>query len=278
MPSQKEKDRLPESASPNYRETIDARRHESRFSAPPPEVSGKKILPPSRFPETGACSGQRNPIAGIVLLLAAGCILLTTLVVIASAANRSNYHLKAVNGAVEIWQGRFAPMGKERILILPGAHPPAAVKDVYSRNEMNVIAFSYYIDRADTLLEAPEMPEFSGIKRYLKTAQPHAFTDEMRRAVSTRLNTIDMIMYLYKADIAASRGTLADFNTALAHLAKAVVLPLDPAQSDLVKMKIQSINELMAIHRDKNIRAPEAPVNVPDGRKRPQFDAGSPAK
>ena len=216
--------------------------------------------------------------AKIAPLLTTGVILLLALVIIASSANRSNYYLRAVNGAVEIWQGRFAPMGKERILILPGAHPPAAVKDVYSENDMNTFAFSYYIDRADTLLEAPDMPEFNGIKRYLKTAQSHAVTDEMRRAAFNRLNTIDMMIYLYKADVAASKGTLADFKIALEHMGRAAALELDAAQSDLVNMKIQSIKDLMAALQDKNIREPDAPVNIPADPLRPQFDAEPPAK
>jgi len=214
----------------------------------------------------------------MVPVLAAGVIFLMTLVIAASYLNRDNYYLTAANGAVEIWQGRFAPMGKEKILILPGAQPPLAAKDVYSKNDMNVIAFNYYIDRADMLLEAPDMPEFNGIKLYLKTAMSYGATNEMRQAVRNRLNQIDMMIYLYKADVAASKGTLADFKKALAYMGQAATLDLDAAQSDLVNKKIQFIKELMADHQDKNITRPGAPVNVPADRKRPQLDAEPPAK
>jgi hypothetical protein len=140
----------------------------------------------------------------MVPFLAAGVIFMMALVIATSSSNRANYYLKAANGAVEIWQGRFAPMGKERILILPGAQPPPMFKDVYSENEINAIAFNYYIDRADMLLEAPDMPDFSGIKLYLKMALSYGVTDELRQAAFNRLNTIDMMIYLYKADVAAS--------------------------------------------------------------------------
>lgn len=216
--------------------------------------------------------------ARMVPVLAAGVIFLMALVFAASFSNRANYYLKAANGAVEIWQGRFAPMGMERILILPGAQPPPAAKDVYSENDINAIAFNYYIDRADMLLEAPDMPDISGIKLYLKMALPYGISDEMRQAAFNRLNTIDMMIYLYKADVAASKGTLADFKKALEYMRKAAALELDAAQSDLVNMKIQSIKELIAALQDKNIEQPDAPGNVPADQQRPQPNSESPAK
>jgi hypothetical protein len=216
--------------------------------------------------------------AGMVTVLVAGVILLMVVVIAASSSNRANYYLKTANGAVEIWQGRFAPMGQERILILPGAQPPPAVKDVYSENDINAIAFNYYIDRADMLLEAPGMPDISGIKLYLKMALPYGISDEMRQAAFNRLNTIDMIMYLYKADVAASKGTLEDFNKALEYMKKAKALELDAAQSDLVNMKIQSIKELMAALQKKKIEQSDRPVNVPAEQQPPQPNAESPAK
>jgi hypothetical protein len=166
----------------------------------------------------------------------------------------------------------------ERILILPGAQPPSAAKDVYTKNEINAIAFNYYIDRADMLLEAPDMPDFNGIKRYLKTAMSFGDTDEMRRSALNRLNNVDMMIYLYKADVAASKGTLADFKKALEYLGKAAALDLDAAQSDLVNKKIQSIMELMAARQEKITERPQAPVNVPTDPQHPRPESDSPAK
>jgi len=216
--------------------------------------------------------------AGMMAGLAAAVIILMALVIAVSSSNRANYYLKAANGAVEIWQGRFAPKGKERILILPGAQSPPALKDVYNENEINAIAFNYYIDRADMLLEAPGMPDFSGIKLYLKMALPYGISDEMRQAAFDRLNTIDMMMYLYKADVAASKGTRADFKKALEYMGKAAALQLNTAQSDLVKMKIQSIQELMTALQDKNLEPPNAPVNMPTDRHPSQLEPESAAK
>ncbi|MDF1591390.1 MAG: hypothetical protein P1P89_07755 [Desulfobacterales bacterium] len=240
--------------------------------------SEKKTLPLMKTPETGACTDRLNPLGRMVPVLIVGVIILMAVVIAASASNRANYYLKAANGAVEVWQGRFAPMGMERLLILPGAQPPPAVKDVYSENDINVIAFNYYIDRADMLLEAPGMPDISGIKLYLKMALPYGISDEMRKAAFNRLNTIDMIIYLYKADVAASKGTLGDFKKALEYMEKAGALKLNEAQTDLVNMKTQSIKELMAALQEKNLEQPDRPVHVPAEPHPPQPDGESPAK
>jgi len=250
----------------------------SRLSVPPPKVTEKKTIRPIEPTETGACTQRLDPMVRMVAVLAAGFIFLMALVIAASYSNRANYYLQAANGAVEIWQGRFAPMGKERILILPGSQLPPAVKDVYSENEINAIAFNYYIDRADILLETAGMPDFSGIKLYLKMALSYGVTDELRQAAFKRLNTIDMMIYLYKADVAASKGTLSDFKKALEYMAKAAALELDAAQTDLVNKKIQSIKELMAALRGKNIEKPKEPVNVPADQHRPQPNTETPTK
>lgn len=227
---------------------------------------------------TGARRKRTGSMAAAVMALVAGVMVLMTLVIVASVLNRADYYLKAAHGAVEIWQGRFAPMGRERILILPGAELPPAVKSVYRKNEISAFAFTYYVDRADMLLEAPDMPDFNGTRLYLKTALSHAVTDEMRRMVFSRLNRIDMMVYLYKADVAASRGTLADFNKALQYLAKAADLALDTAQLDLIDQKTSSIRELMAALQRKNAGLPEAVQTVPADRRPAPPAAEPPAK
>lgn len=244
----------------------------------PPDDFEKKALALMEAPQTGACTNRLDPLARMAPVLVAGVLLLMAVVIAASYSNRANYYLMAAGGALEIWQGRFAPVGRERILILPGAQPPAFVKAVYTKNEINTIAFNYYIDRADMLLEAPDMPDFNGIKLYLKTAISYGVTSEMRRTAISRLNNVDMMIFLYKADVAASKGTLGDFNKALEYMEKAGALELTEAQSDLVNMKIQSIKDLMAALREKKSEQPDRPVNVPADRRSPQPGAESPAK
>lgn len=188
----------------------------------------------------------------VVTALVAGFILVVALLVLASLSNHNKFYLKFESGAVEIWQGRYAPLGKDRILILPGAQAPVSLKAKYSKIEINVVIFNYYIERADILLEAPDMPDFTGIRNYLTTALSYAVSAEMRKAAKSRLDTIDMMLLLYKADVAASKGTLAEFEKALAFLNKAAALDLDTSQSDLIKKKIESVKELRAAVQDQN--------------------------
>ncbi|MEW6673849.1 MAG: hypothetical protein AB1427_19320 [Thermodesulfobacteriota bacterium] len=257
---------MPKSNSINDHQSKRASGQAYRPAFSSPEDLEKKESRPIEPPETGDYMKKREPLTRIMTILAAGLGLLMTLVITASYSNRTNYYLRAAGGALEIWQGRFAPVGRERILILPGAQPPAFVRAVYTKNEINAIAFNYYIDRADMLLEAPDMPDFNGIKLYLKTALSYGVTAEMRRAAYHRLNNVDMMIYLYKADVAASKGNLADFKKALEYMAKAAALDLDTAQTDLVNKKIQSIKELMAALQDKDMEQTDAPP-VPQSQR-----------
>jgi len=210
-------------------------------------------------PAAPSVAKQPRP-SRVTAALAGAGIFLMVLVVAASASNRGNYYLKTANGAVEVWRGRFAPIGRNRLLVLPGAQPPAAVKTVYSENEIKDFAFNYYIDRVDVLLEASEIPDFEGIKVYLQKALDFGVTPEQRRAALSRFNTIDMMIYLYKADVAASKGAQNGYQAALQYLQKADALEIDPAQKELVNKKIKAIEELMAAPPKKDVEPSESPA------------------
>ena len=69
--------------------------------------------------------------------------------------------------------------------------------------------------------------------------------------------------YLYKADVAASRGTISSFESALGFLEKAKALKLDENQAELVKKKIQSVKDLIAGLKQKSTKIPQKPVEAP---------------
>jgi hypothetical protein len=192
----------------------------------------------------------------------AGFVLLIAIIIGASISNRSNYYIKTVDGAVEIWQGRFAPMGEGLLISLPGAAPPETTKAVYSENEAFLLAFNYYIEKADALLGEADMPDFKGIKLYLNKALVFATTENLRNAVHSRLNSIDAMILLYKADVASSKNTLADFKTALAYLEEASKLKLDETQAQLIKQKSLEVKDLMAALKNKQAAA-EAEAKSP---------------
>jgi hypothetical protein len=172
-------------------------------------------------------------------------IVLMGLLIRVSYQNTAKYYLKSAAGAVEIWQGTFSPGEKKRILIMPGVQMPAKIKDVYTKEDVYALAFKFYISKADTLMEVPGMPDFVGIKSYLNRALSFATTDDLRQTAHARINQIDRLILLYKADVAAIKGTLSGFETALDYLNQAANLNPDEIETELIQKKKASIRELI---------------------------------
>ncbi|NQT10556.1 MAG: hypothetical protein HQ573_05230 [Desulfobacteraceae bacterium] len=187
-------------------------------------------------------------------------LVLAALVIYSSFSNIKNYYIKATDGAVEIWQGKFAPMSRGLFITLPGAQAPQLIKEVYSKEEVFPIIFSYYVDRADALLDIPGMPDFDGIKFYLNKAISFGTTDDLRKKAYARLNSIDMMIFQYKADVAASKETIDGFKTALEYLNKAALLDLDDNQRKLINQKTES---LMAKIAESIASPPKMPATTP---------------
>lgn len=172
-------------------------------------------------------------------------IILMGLVIRASYENTEKFFLKSASGAVEIWQGTFSPGGKKRILIMPGVEVPTKTKSVYTREEVYPLAFNFYVSKADALMEVPGMPDFIGIKSYLNRALSFATTEDLRQTAHRRINQIDRMILLYKADVAAIKGTRSGLETALDYLDQAAELNPDEIETELIKKKKASIRELL---------------------------------
>jgi hypothetical protein len=172
-------------------------------------------------------------------------IILTGLVIRVSYHNTAKYYLKSAAGAVEIWQGTFSPGEKKRILIMPGVQMPAKTKDVYAKEDVFPLAFKFYVSKADALMEVPGMPDFVGIKAYLNRALSFATTDDLHQTAHRRINQIDLLILLYKADVAATKGTRSGFETALDYLDQAANLNPDEIETELIQKKKESIRELL---------------------------------
>ena len=177
-------------------------------------------------------------------------IILMALVIRVSYDNKAKYYLKSAAGAVEIWQGTFSPGEKKRILIMPGVQMPAKTRDVYTKEDVFPLAFKFYVSKADALMEVPGMPDFVGIKSYLNRALSFATTDDLRQTAHRRINQIDRLILLYKADVAAAKGTRNGFETALGYLDEAAELNPDEIEIELIQKKKASIRELLDTHKE----------------------------
>ena len=178
-------------------------------------------------------------------VVAAGVGLLIFLIVAASISNSGNYYLKNADAGLEIWQGRFAPLGEKLLLTLPGVPAPEESQDVYTQKEVFPLAFNYYLDKADTLLEADGLPDFEGIKAYAAQAETYAIDKSMRALAEIRSDKIDWMILVYKADMAMARGKLNDLEAAQDYLSDADRISADPLDEDIIANKLAEVDAAM---------------------------------
>jgi hypothetical protein len=207
-------------------------------------------------PPTDVDTTVDDPMEKAMKYAAAVFVLLIALIIAASAMNSNNYYIKPSDGSVEIWQGKFSPMGEELLIILPGVQPPETIQNVHSKADVYPLIASYYVEKADTLLQVPGMPDFEGIRAYLNTAMSYATSAEVNQIAQARLNDIDLMILLYKADVAASKGTAADLADAKRYLAAAAELDVDDLKLDLVDEKMYAVDELLEKLQAEAAKAP----------------------
>ncbi len=187
-----------------------------------------------------------DPVKRSIQYAAAAFALLILLLIGASFKNSGNFYLNAKDDALEISRGRFSPTGQAFFLVLHDTQPPQPLKSVYTREEIFPLAFNYYLDKADALLETSGVPDYEGMRNYLQMARRYAISPEMETAVTTRLNSIERMPLLYKADVAISKGTPESLQAALDYLRQSQPLITDAAQAELIAQKITAIQTQQA--------------------------------
>jgi hypothetical protein len=219
---------------------------EPKPTAPPAAPKSPPPKPP--IPETVAApppplEQPSEPIPTFAKYAIAVFLLLVGLVVGASLLNTGKYYLVARDGAVEIWQGRFSPKGSEPLLIMPGVQPPAEIKSVYTRQEVFPLAFSYYLQQAEEVLQTSESPDFDEIKSYLNRALSYATTAEEKAAVNARLKKIDRTLLIFKADVVAAGGSMENLRAARSYLKQAAALGPDAIETEQINQKLAAIEQ-----------------------------------
>ena len=189
---------------------------------------------------------ERATMKKVIIGLASGFIILLALIFSASSSNNSKYYIKEKGGVLEIWQGRYAPLGEERMMSLPGVPLPDQINAVYSETEVFPLIFNYYIDKADAISGMSDTPDYVAIKSYLNEALLFATTGDLRKKAYSRLNNIKFNDLMYKAGVAESRGAISDLDEAMRYLGQALLLKVGAGKSDVVKQKIESIKEQKA--------------------------------
>ncbi len=206
----------------------------SEKSAPTPPKTEAPAPPVTITYDTPQASAPRDPMDKTLLIAAAAILFLTLLVIGASVTNTDRYYIKTRPMGIEIWRGKFAPLGEKKVMALPDMTAPEKGKTVYSRNDVYPLIFTHYLKKADALLARPGMPDYESIRAYLIRAQNYAVTNELADAASRRLVAIDFNNLLYRAAIAGNQNTVEDQEKALDYLARASRLKLDDNQIDQV--------------------------------------------
>jgi colicin import membrane protein len=191
-------------------------------------------------------AAEKATMKKVIIGLASGFIILVALIFSASSSNNSKYYIKEKAGVLEIWQGRYAPLGEERMMTLPGVPLPEQINAVYSKTEVFPLIFNYYIDKADAISTMSDTPDYVAIKSYLNEALLFATTGDLRKKAYSRLNDIKFNDLMYKAGVSESRGAISDLDEAMRYLGQASLLKVGAGKSDVVKQKIESIKEQKA--------------------------------
>lgn len=229
-------------------------------STPPPGGGGGE--PPSPPPPSGPQDGGKPMSSGLKILII--CIAaLFACIILASALNSSKYYIKAGEDGTEIWKGDFSPRGKEKMLAIEGVEPPEDINGAVSKQTAYELPFNYYMTEAEKLSEKPGTPDFAAIREKLEKAKKYAITRKQIQQVKNRLNHIDFTFRLYKADMAADKGTDKGYERALEHLEAARDLAAGESQAELVENRIQAIQDIRSAS-DRPAAQPEAPADQPE--------------
>ncbi|MEZ4525394.1 MAG: hypothetical protein R2941_05675 [Desulfobacterales bacterium] len=171
----------------------------------------------------------------------AGIALLFILIIAAAYSNSSKYYLEPTDIGIQIWKGRFAPLGEELLVTLKGRTPSESVKDIYTKEEAFSMIHAYFMEEADAMMKDASWPP-EKVKHVLKKAVSFAPTGQARDKAKEKLNGIKVIPFLYKSDMAASSGNLKE---ALRHLEEAAGMKLDDRQAKLLAGKVEAIRKMM---------------------------------
>jgi transposase-like protein len=176
---------------------------------------------------------------------------LIAILLLASLSNSNNFYFKQKAQMVELWQGRFAPMGERFVASFSDAKIFESIpkKDVYGRKEAHTILAKYFVKRADEILSTGETPDLKVAKSYLTRASEYAQSDSEKQAIRLRMHSIEFLVLLGKADLALNKGTMGEFEAAKKYLTRAISLTSTDLQKDVLMKRLAAVEYALATHK-----------------------------
>jgi len=172
----------------------------------------------------------------------AGILVLFVMLYMASSSNHSKFYLVDGKAGAEVWQGNFSPMGKSYMLTLMGMELPETEQNFYSQSEIYPLICGFYLDQANVVLSEDNIPNLFQVKEYLEMAYNYA-TEDIQEKIQKRLNGIDFMMFILRADMEIQKGTENDLEKAREYIEEAEALAEKNYQKDMIKNRLQLINE-----------------------------------
>ncbi|MCD6185780.1 MAG: hypothetical protein J7K84_08350 [Deltaproteobacteria bacterium] len=233
------------------KEKVEAEKKAAIEKAAREKAEAEKKVAKKAAAEKKAAEMKKN-----IIIASAGFALILLMLIGTSFLNMSNFYLKPVEGGIEIWRGSFAPMGQKEYFALQGAELQEPAKKVYSKKDVYPLIFNDYIKQADSLLETKAIPDFDEIKHNLDNALKYGVTAELCETAQSRLNRIDFMILVYKADIAAAKNSLESLKSAMSYYKEAAELNPAEHQAKQLKLKIESMSQKMfLLEQDAAIEA-----------------------
>mgnify|MGYP001147745499 CR=1 FL=1 len=233
--------------------------------SPPPSGGSGGGEPPATPPPSGP-QEPKEPVSNALKITVICIAALFACLILASALNSNKYYIKASDEGTEIWKGDFSPRGKEVVIFLNDLEPPETIPSgAVSKQKAYELPFKYFMTRAEKLSEKPGIPDFAAIREELKKARKYAITHSQIQQINNRLNHIEFLFLLYKADMAADQKTADGYDKALNYLEEARELAVTGAQANSVDKRIQEIKNVQPIpEKQKPANQSKTPSGKPE--------------
>lgn len=169
------------------------------------------------------------------------------ILLLASLSNSNKFYFKQNDRMVELWQGRFAPMGEGRVASFSDLKilEVAPEDKTYNKKQAFGILSDSFIKRADELLSAGVAPDLKTVKSYLTHASKYVTSESQRRAIRMRLDRIEFVGLLGKTDLAV-KGPAPDFEAARIYLTRAILLAPTDLQRDGLRRRLAAVEYALA--------------------------------
>jgi len=187
----------------------------------------------------------------------AGIVVLFVMLYMASSSNHNKFYLIDGKSGVEVWQGTFSPMGKSFMVTLMGMETPETIQPFYTQSEIYPMICSFYLDQASEVLSEDNIPNLVQVKEYLEMAYYFA-TEANQQEIQKRLNGIDFMMFVLRADIAIQKGSETDLEKAREYIEEAQELVEKNYQKDMIKSRLQLIEGKIAEKKPPEAQTPHS--------------------